>query len=287
MKMTKLVSLVLCVAGVAACSSGPADPGAAPAGSSSTKGDLTAQVGEQLVSGSFASGADTVDFSSTARAGDVYEVTLKVHGMTLDATFSLADDVASFDGFTTKTGEDTQMQDADRAAVLGFHQAIDAKNVKGAPKALDMLVRASAIWAEHGSSVPLSRRVMGEEGRSWTLLCDRLFTWVDGTHDDFSRNRWDSTSSYHVSIGDYGTGSTFYWRNNAWSTQAFDHASWPYEYGDCYGRCGSDCGSGHVYSQDCLDHDGCVRNGHDIASLWCDDEFTSSSDDFAFAPNCY
>jgi len=42
-----------------------------------------------------------------------------------------------------------------------------------------------------------------------------------------------------------------------------------------------------VYSQDCLNHDGCVRNGHSAASIWCDDEFAMTTDDFSFAPNCY
>jgi hypothetical protein len=249
-------------------------------------GTLSATVSDGQVSGKLDNQVDSVEFTSIARDNAVYEVSLTVHGMTLDATFSLDDKAASFDGFVSETGEDTQLLDEDRAALKAFYEAIQAKGGEGAPKTMDMLIRATSIWAEAGTSVPLSRRVMGEEGRGWTLLCSRLGQYVDGTHDDWSRNRWNATSSYHVMIGDYGP-STYYWTGSAWTTQGFDHANWPYEYGNCYGRCGSDCGSGHVYSQDCLDHDGCVRNGHAIASFWCDDEFTSTTDDFSFAPNCY
>ena len=249
-------------------------------------GQLSAAVSEKAVTGRLENDVDSVDFKSVATGADVYEVTLNVHGMTLDATFSLADKSASLDGFASDSGADTQLLDGDRAALKAFYSAIQQKAGKAAPKSLDMLVRAASIWSETGESVPLSRRVMGEEGRGWTLLCDRLGSYVDGTHDDWSHGDWDATSSYHVFIGDYGP-TTYYWHSNGWTTQAYDHASWPYEYGDCYGRCGSDCGSGHVYSQDCLNHDGCVRNGHSIASFWCDDEFTASTDDFSFAPNCY
>ena len=79
-------------------------------------------------------------------------------------------------------------------------------------------------------------------------------------------------------LGNTG-GSTTYYYNNGWTTTPYNHAVQPSEYGDCYGRCGSDCGSGTVYSVDCVNHDSCVRNGHAVASAYCDDEFTACVDD--------
>jgi hypothetical protein len=300
--MRKLLSVPLlsCVLGTTACAvtpSGDAGEANAPSAadipvatntvSAAPAGTLDVTVAGDRVSGKFDNAADSVTFTSSAKGNDVYEVTVNVHGMTLDATFSLADKAASFDGFSSSNGEDTQILENDREALKVFYQAIQTKGGKDANKATDMLIRTAGIWAETGSSNQLSQRVMGEEGRGWTMLCDRLGTWVDGTHDDWDYDRWEAKSSYHVLIGDYGGSTTYYWRNNAWSTQSYNHASWPYEYGNCYGRCGDSCGSGHVYSQDCLDHDGCVRNGHSQASFWCDDEFSACVDDFSFAPNCY
>jgi hypothetical protein len=298
-KLTSAISMA-CAFAMCACavdssseggSEGPSDAeipvATAPTAAPSSTGQLMAEISEQKVSGKLENEADSVTFESVAAGGDVYEVTLHVHGMTLDATFSLADKAASLDGFTSESGADTQLLENDRQALKAFYSAIQSKAGKDAPKSLDMLVRAAGIWSETGDSVPLSRRVMGDQDRGWTLLCDRLGTYVDGTHDDWSHGDWSATSSYHVFIGDYGP-STYYWHSDVgWTTQAYDHAAWPYEYGNCYGRCGSDCGGGHVYSQDCLNHDGCVRNGHSMASFWCDDEFASTTDDFSFAPNCY
>lgn len=41
------------------------------------------------------------------------------------------------------------------------------------------------------------------------------------------------------------------------------------------------------YTLDATNHDGCVRNGHLLASAYCDDQFVSASDDELYAPNCY
>ena len=80
---------------------------------------------------------------------------------------------------------------------------------------------------------------------------------------------------------------TWYWNGSGWSCGEPDHWNYPYEVGNCFGRCGQGCGGDHQYTKDCTDHDGCVRNGHVIASFWCDDEFTSASDDALGADDCY
>jgi hypothetical protein len=40
-----------------------------------------------------------------------------------------------------------------------------------------------------------------------------------------------------------------------------------------------------TYINDCLDHDSCVCFGHSLALGWCNDEFLTTIDDFAFAPS--
>ena len=150
---------------------GPAAPSAtAPTPAPEAVGQLTATIADDKVSGKLDNAADSVDFKSVAAGKDVYEVTLNVHGMTLDATFSLADKAASFDGFASDSGADTQLVAQDRLALKAFYNAIQSKAGKDAPKSLDMLVRAAGIWAETGDSVPLSRRVMGEQGRCRQFL---------------------------------------------------------------------------------------------------------------------
>jgi hypothetical protein len=237
------------------------------------------------VTGKFENAENTVIFSSRQREGDIFEVTLSFRGLTLDGTYDLGSAAASLDGFATENGEDTQLQEEDTAALRAFLKALEGQS--RSEKAIDMLIRSTSVWAEHTPTMPLTKRVFGDAGRAWTLLCANLYTYVDGTHDDSNYSRWAANSSAHVLIGDYGTASTFYWTGSAWSTTPYNHAAWPYEYGNCFGRCGADCGSGHVYSQDCLDHDICVRNGHSLASFWCDDEFVDCVDDTTFAPNCY
>lgn len=264
---------------------GPPGDGSAPQETQSQA--LTLKSSAEGVTGSFDNAENTVSFSSRQREGNVFEVTLSLRGLTLDGTYDLDSAAASLDGFATENGEDTQLQEEDLTALSTFLKALEGRKRTGDSKALDLLVRATSVWAEHTPTVPLTKRVFGDAGRAWTLLCANLYSYVDGTHDDSTYARWDANASVHALIGDYGTPNTYYWTGSAWTTTPFNHAAWPYEYGDCYGRCGADCGSGHVYSQDCLDHDICVRNGHSLASFWCDDEFSDCVDDTTFAPNCY
>jgi hypothetical protein len=59
-----------------------------------------------------------------------------------------------------------------------------------------------------------------------------------------------------------------------------------YSYGNCFGVCGAGCPGSYQYTVDCLNHDTCTRNGHVLASGYCDDQFTAASDDWASAPDC-
>jgi hypothetical protein len=234
--------------------------------------------------GTYASATESVGFESVAQPNDVFEVTIKLHGLVLDGTIDVANHTSSLDGYAAANGGDTQLTEADRKVVEEFGKVIDARFGADAKGVGNVLSRITSMWSQQSPTVTLNRRVMGEEGRGWTSICGSVGQIYNATHDCWSYDDWNSNSSQYAYVG-YATGSTYYWRNG-WSTSSYDHASWPYEYGDCFGRCGADCGGSTQYTVDCHNHDGCVRNGHSIASLWCDDEFASASDDWAFAPNC-
>lgn len=82
---------------------------------------------------------------------------------------------------------------------------------------------------------------------------------------------------------------TYFWKDSSWQCYEPDHdANAEYAYGECFGRCGGVCGSNGsgTYTYEYLDHDSWVRFGHFLASFWRNDEFISTIDDAAFAPNC-
>jgi hypothetical protein len=146
-------------------------------------------------------------------------------------------------------------------------------------------------------NTPTSQEVVidgnGHRRLSYTTICDKLYTYVEATHDDWWYNRGDDKTTYYAFVAPYAAcpsaDGTYFWKNSQWQCYAPDHdANVEYAYGDCFGRCGAGCGSGGsgTYTYDCLDHDSCVRFGHSIASIWCDDEFTYTIDDYTFAPNC-
>jgi hypothetical protein len=133
----------------------------------------------------------------------------------------------------------------------------------------------------------------GHRRLAYTTVCDRLYTYVKATHDDWWYDRWDDETTYFAYVSPEpacSTGDgTYFWKNGAWQCFEPDHdANVEYAYGDCFGRCGAGCGDNGKgsYTYDCLDHDSCVRFGHILASVWCNDEFATTIDDFAFAPSC-
>ncbi len=249
-----------------------------------TAGALEVQTSDTKVFGTFTLGDDKVAFEAVARPNEVYEIDLHLRGLTLDATIDAQNHTSSLDGFASDNGGDTQVQEADRKLLVALTQALDAKLGAQTTGTARMLQRASSMWSEVSPTLKLDRRVMGDEGRGWTMICGSIGQVYGASHDCWSYGWWNAKSSQNAYVG-YDTGSTYYWRGY-WSTSSYDHASWPYEYGNCFGRCGGGCGSSTQYTSDCHNHDGCVRNGHSIASLWCDDEFTSASDDALFAGDC-
>jgi hypothetical protein len=237
--------------------------------------------------GSFANEDHAVRFwAELSDAG--FELRIELNGMTITAT---KDDEGNFnyDGFASQSGEPTQMTEADRAALAALADVLDELG-PGVEAPVDRLRSFADMWSEFPSTLELRGQV--DAGfRSYTSICSSMNSYVQTTHDDWNYDRWEDRSTYYayVSMTPEGPCSdgTWFWKDGSWKCYEPDHdPNVEYAYGNCFGRCGGGCGSSSQMTYDCLDHDACVRFGHDLASFWCDDEFSSTVDDWASAPDC-
>ncbi len=247
-------------------------------------GTLAVKSDAGRIAGTYRSGDDQVKFSSTETEPGVFDVVLDFHGMTLSALIDRNHQVAEADGFAASGGE-TQLVDADREVLSGLVKALD-EQVDTEAEAAAMLSRLVSNWSQQPETVPLQRQVATSENRGWTSLCSSKGLYITATHDDnnYGKNNARSTSYGHVGLR---SSSTEYYVGGSWIKTGQDHVALLYERGNCYGNCGASCPSGNqTLTVDCHNHDQCVRNGHALASLYCDDEFTSASDDEFFAPRC-
>jgi len=270
----------LCMVGfgvlLAACGAevGPGDVGVLDV--KSTSSGLT---------GTFAHGGDTLAFQARQLSADRYDIVVELHGLTLSAVIDEARQVAAIDGFASNSGADTQIVEEDRALLRGLVAALPGRidETKGTSA---MLARVASHWSQTPDTVPLARSVAGSQDQGWTSLCSYYNKYVSASHDCSSYGWWAPNSTSYAHVGERGS-STYYLVNGVWTTTTQNHKAYLYERGNCYGNCGAGCPSGNqTLTQDCHNHDQCVRNGHALASLYCDDEFTSASDDEFFAPRC-
>jgi len=263
--------------------------------------ELTAEAG--AVSGRF--GADT-RFSSRVVEQGVYRIEVRTNGMTLTGLVDAANGVSSLDGFAEATGQDTQMLDGDREVLSNLSAALNEQLPAGdaaTPEAM-YLRRAVSLWSQHPTTVAMQRTVMGEQGRGYTMLCSYAkcngswsgtcggyYNWYSYAKHDCQHGGWDYTRNQQIAqLGNHYTcsGDEYYMNSSgSWVCGEPDHWNRPKVVGNCFGRCGGGCGGDTQYTLDATNHDGCVRNGHALASAYCDDQFTSASDDEMFAPNCY
>lgn len=258
-------------------------------------GELTLSPVEGGLSGEFVLASRTLKFQAITQSvsghAPATSMSVDVNGMTLTALIDAKSQVGDLDAFATSNGGDTQISDDDRTVLLAFDRAIatavtnDTKNQL--PEEAHTIVRMADLWSDTPSSASLTRQVLGQENRSYTSICGQFGTYQYATHDDWNYNDWNAKSTSVSLVGSRWGGSTYYLVNNNWITTTQDHKAYVYEAGDCYARCGAGCSSGNqVLTADCNNHDQCVRNGHSITSVWCDDEFSACVDDFAFAPTC-
>lgn len=263
-------------------------------------GPLQLSLADGAAHGALAVGGESLAFASEPQGEGVYALTLKVRGVTLDATVDFANRSSSFDGFGAQ-GDDVLLDDEERELVASLYRALNDRAPAGAPEAFKVLRRAVGVWAEHPTTVPLGRLVYGDEGRGYTMLCSYAkcggsftgscssWNWFNYAKHDCNRGGFDSTiNQQSAQLGDHFTcsGDELYFKNG-WICGEPDHFSRPQVVGNCFGRCGGGCGGDTQYTLDATNHDGCVRNGHVLASGYCDDQFVSASDDELFAPDCY
>ena len=223
----------------------------------------------------------------------MFEMFVELNGLTLMATLDPTAGASQFDGFATSSGATTQILEADKLLIASLRTHLDELGTEVSGP-VNYLRRMVGLWEEWPESMGLQHQVLGEQDRGYTSICWALNSYTSATHDCWSGggDRWDdgTTLDYaYVSMHAAGPCSdgTYFW-NGAWTCYEPDHQNnIEYGYGNCLGRCGGGCGGGTAFTWDCLDHDQCVRTGHDTASLWCDDDFVATWDDAALAPNCY
>jgi len=253
------------------------------------EGTLTYAEAPTGVEGSFQAGEALVSFRSDTLDDGVTDVVIELNGMVLATTIDGVTRVAELDGFAADEGGDTHMSESDRALLEGLYAALEARADR-ANGAADALVRSASIWAQTSDSLALQRSVAGDVERGWTSICGNFQEYLEAWHDDWSPC-WSGPDSGDqcISLGKVGYrhSQMKYYVNSSWTTTVQDHKKRLYEKGQCFGNCGANCPSGNqTLTLDCHDHDQCVRNGHSLASAWCDDEFVAASDDEVFAPTC-
>ncbi|WP_246356707.1 hypothetical protein [Pyxidicoccus fallax] len=256
-------------------------------------------------SGTFAQGGSEVSFASREVEPGVYRLEVRLRGMTLTGLMDPASGVSTMDGFADEGATDTQLGDADRELLSALYGALNAELPAGdaaAPEAM-YLRRAVGLWAQNPSTVELKRTVMGEQGRGYTMLCSYArcngtytgscggyYNWYSYAKHDCNKGGFEYGNNQQIAqLGDHFScsGDEYYMSGGSWVCGEPDHWYRPKVIGNCFGRCGGGCGGDTQYTLDATNHDGCVRNGHALASAYCDDQFASASDDELFAPNCY
>ena len=321
MRNLNLLTLLAIAGASVACSgsaTGPAEshPVGAP---EATSGTLTASsVDDTLVSGTYELGTDKLVFEAKPLADGSHAVTVKLHGLTLLATLDTKGTSRTWtqDGFATANGESTSMVEEDVALIGKFVKSLEANHPdvakgEGLAHHFDSVMNYWAMWIP---AMSLKNAKFEDKDRA-TNLCyyaqdangyytgspsayrwmnssanwaghDCGGTWLGGSNcnGDPLQGGGKNNCSSVVQLGDHNGGGTLYWVNSAWTTSGQDHKTMLYEQGDCYGRYGADCGSGTSYNQESLSHDQCVRNGHNIASSWCSDELSHTTDSTG---NCY
>lgn len=285
--MSRIITLVSALALVAGCLSD-----AAP-----DKLDL--EETDQSVSGSFVAADETkVVFESFSADASSVEVTVGINGMLLVLTADQTGLAVDMDGFANN-GEDTQLTDPDRAVLVELLAVLEETTDAKSSVQMSLLHRAISIWTEYPDTLDLRQRVLNEIGHGTSKICWARWTYYSVTHDGpgswvggCGKDNWEDRSSYKGYINNTGaypyTDGTIFQRDGAgwygWTSGEIDHPS-NYEkaQGECFGNCGGGCqGSGKEFTDDCADHDSCVRFGHSTVSISCQDEFNSTIDDEAF-----
>jgi len=255
--------------------------------------------------GTFVHRGDAVTFSSREVEPGVFRLEVRLRGLVLTGVMEPVQGVAMLDGFADANGADAQMGEADRELLTALYRALDARLPAGdaADPEAKLLRRAVSVWSQFPDSVALRRKVLGEKGRGYTMLCGYaqcngrytgtcggVYNWYAYATHDCDRGGFDWPGNQQLAqLGDHYScnGDEFYLAGDTWLCGTPNHWHRPKVVGNCFGRCGSNCGGDTQYTRDATNHDSCVRNGHILISGWCNDQFVAAVDDELFAPNCY
>jgi hypothetical protein len=288
MSLRSLVLVALTSTSLIACA-GQSDPASESSTTESAEGSLQITMTAEGTKGTFVSGGETVSFESVAQKDGIFEVDIKLRGVMLDATIDRANGATSMDAFAIANGGDTQISEGDRELLMKFLKATSTVVSVSGHESATMMRRVASLWSQTSDTLKVDRRVLGEEGRTWTSLCSYLGKTYRAQHDCSSGGFSAAVNQVNAYVGYYGS-TTYYSRSGTWSTSAYVHAGTstfvPLEYGECFGRCGGGCDPQSDYTVDCHNHDSCVRGNHSIASMYCNDQFSSASDDELYAPVC-
>lgn len=248
------------------------------------------------IAGSYSAGDDEVVFDAKELEPKLISVTLKLHGMTIDATLDTRDGDRhwSQDAFATNSGDDTTIAIEDVELLSKFVKAIEAENI-GVSLGDGLAFHFGAVinlWGQWTPAMQPVRIKFEDRDRAidmcwWASAPDRYHDY-DG-HDcnacsgDPVQGYGRSSCSSYVGYGPYYSPTWYYIGYWTSSSDAAGHGNQAYETGDCYGRYGSGCGGGNAYFQENGSHDHCVRNSHVVYSSWCSDELWDTTDPY----NCW
>ncbi|GHG78724.1 hypothetical protein GCM10012319_29710 [Comamonas sp. KCTC 72670] len=289
------------VLGAGACGETPL-PDAAPR---LARSGLALSSAPRGVQGTFVHEGASARFSSREVEPGVFRIEVRLRGLTLTGLMEPAQGVSLLDGFADANGAEAQMREPDRALLTALYRALNAKLPVGddaAPEAM-YLRRAVGVWSQFPDSVALQRAVMGEKGRGYTMLCSYArcngrntgscegnYNWYAYATHDCDRGGFDWPGNQQLAqLGDHYwcNGDEYFLAGGVWQCGTPNHWHRPKVVGNCFGRCGPECGGDTQYTRDATNHDSCVRNGHMLVSGWCNDQFVAAVDDELFAPNCY
>lgn len=267
------------------------------------------------IAGTYTFNDDTVEFESRVLEADLMTTTLKLHGMTFDATLDTRNGsrMWSQDAFATDTGADTAVTEEDQILIFAFVKVLE-KNHAEISAGDGLAFHFGTVinyWSQWIPSMEV-RRVKFEDRDRAQDMCAWArdtngqipqgtypgptgggYKWMQYDGHDCSTCSGDpvqgqgmSSCSSIVAYGNWDSPSTtWYLTNGAWSSTANGHGGGTATRieGACFGRYGASCGNGTAYFRENGSHDHCVRNGHMLASSWCSDELAGTTQPY----NCY
>jgi hypothetical protein len=254
-------------------------------------------VTDTRIAGSYTRNGEVLEFDARELEPKLVAVTLKLHGLTIDATLDTRDGnrMWSQDAFATTTGEDTVITEDDAMFVEAFLKAIEAEKIGiSVGDALGFhFGSVLGLWAQWTPAMDPVRIKFEDRDRAvdmcwWAGAPDRYHDYdghdCDACSGDPGQGQGNTSCSSYVAYGPYYSGTTWYY-NGSWVSgdDKMGHGNHSYQTGDCYGRYGAGCGDGRAYFRENGSHDHCVRNGHVTYSAWCSDELWSTTS----AYNCW